>query len=278
MEVNEYELNAKLGKKILAVMTAISGIEKNGRNEHFKYDFVADPDVLRVVRNAITEAGLVILPNISESRREGSNTHIRGSFDLMDTDTGYVRTCLWEGESDDKQDKGISKAATSFVKYFLLKAFLIPTGDDPDAQAPVETKPKKAPKEPVQAKQRKGKPDPSAPFGWLMMPPESPGEWQFATVSDKQFKYYQELLSRHGVQLSEAAAVRSMIVRSYGLDAQMVNKAGGYSFAIEFLLDASDDAILNCIEATSKALSEKKQPDALAERVQEVLVGATNGK
>jgi hypothetical protein len=35
----------------------------------------------------------------------------------------------------DSGDKAISKAQTAAVKYFLLKAFLVPTTDEPDADA-----------------------------------------------------------------------------------------------------------------------------------------------
>ena len=45
---------------------------------------------------------------------------------------------MWTGESLDTQDKGITKAATSAEKYFLMKTFVISTGDakdDPDSQS-----------------------------------------------------------------------------------------------------------------------------------------------
>ena len=37
------------------------------------------------------------------------------------------------GAGDDGADKGLYKAYTGAVKYFLMKTFLIPTGDDPEA-------------------------------------------------------------------------------------------------------------------------------------------------
>ena len=39
----------------------------------------------------------------------------------------------WAGSGDDPADKGLYSAYTGAVKYFLMKAFLIPTGDDPEA-------------------------------------------------------------------------------------------------------------------------------------------------
>lgn len=144
-------------------------------------------------------------------------------------------------------------------------------------------KSKKSPKEPVPAPERKGKPDPTAPYGW-MMPAPLPGEWQLSTVSDKQFKFYKELLAKEGIDTNEySPAFRSMIVRAYGLDTEIINKAGGYSFAIEFLKDALPDCVNNAIEAMKAALDKKHgnvevTGDALAEKVKEVFAGATNGK
>lgn len=142
---------AKLAMKILKVMEAVERIPKRGRNTHFNYDFATEADVMDTVRRECVKNNLVILPGILASERVGNTTIIKMDFTFIDAETGLEYKCLWQGEGADTQDKGTSKAGTSGEKYFLLKAFMIPTGDDPDASGPAkEEKPKAAPKPPAQ--------------------------------------------------------------------------------------------------------------------------------
>jgi|GEM_PF-4547377 len=65
-----------------------------------------------------------------------------GDYTLACGDTGATITTRWTGEAADSQDKGINKAATAALKYWLLKTFLISTGDeDPDAVPAPESPP-----------------------------------------------------------------------------------------------------------------------------------------
>ena len=41
--------------------------------------------------------------------------------------------CEWAGQGDDPADKGLGKAYTNAIKTFLREQFLIPQGDDPEA-------------------------------------------------------------------------------------------------------------------------------------------------
>ena len=136
-------LKASLANKRLAVMAAVTNIQKAGWNDHHKYAYVSDPDVLAAVRSAMIQAG--IASNVTmvscESTPTGKSKPDGTAFvrscpvmwmTLIDTDTGYSEDSEFKGECIEADDKGIGKAASYAVKYLLLKMFMIPTGLDTD--------------------------------------------------------------------------------------------------------------------------------------------------
>jgi len=143
-----------LNQKLALIMSKVSRVPKNGWNDHFKYQFATDADVSDLVRTLLAEAGIAFLASMTHveqitwmeetTYKNSGNTVTKQrcksrctfEYTFICVDTGDSRTCTWVGEADDDQDKGISKAATSALKYFLLKTFMISTGnmaDDPDA-------------------------------------------------------------------------------------------------------------------------------------------------
>jgi len=122
----------QLAAKVAAVMQAIGGVPKTGKNDYHGYEYSTDDDVMGKVRPAMAEHGLVALPAVKErsTRRVSTgpdesdytlHTHIALESTLIDTDSGEQRTMTWEGEAQDGQDKGLYKAYTSAIKYFMLK-------------------------------------------------------------------------------------------------------------------------------------------------------------
>lgn len=135
-----------LFSKLAAVTQAMGKLPKSGWNAHFKYAFVRSEDVLETVRKELSERNVAFLPMITGHRVETiektynneKKIQLKTVLDMMfvfaDGDSGETFKCPWVAEAIDDQDKGVTKAVTSGVKYFLLKNFLIPTGeDDPDA-------------------------------------------------------------------------------------------------------------------------------------------------
>lgn len=131
----------KLARKMVGVMRAMQRIPKSGFNEHFKYAYATSEDVNDAVRSAMAGAGIAFYVDMVSVVQEGKKTVVKFEFTFSDTETGEQKVCLWQGEALDTQDKGISKATTSAVKYFLLKTFLISTGDEPDPDASKGVKP-----------------------------------------------------------------------------------------------------------------------------------------
>ncbi len=119
--------------KLAQVTAAVESVEKRGRNEHFKYDYATAEDTLRALRGPLAERNVVIMPSVLSSQREGNLTTVRLSFTLVDGDTGEAHVCEWEGTGEDRADKGHYKAYTGAIRTFLRETFLLPAGDDPEA-------------------------------------------------------------------------------------------------------------------------------------------------
>lgn len=134
------EINkAKLFEKMAKVMGLVSRVSKGGWNDYHKYKYASSDDVADEVRAAMAEAGLAFYANmVSIDKYEAGKevrTHAVFEFTFGCSETGATQTCRWEAEADDTKDKGINKVATAAEKYFLLKTFVIGTGDEPDADS-----------------------------------------------------------------------------------------------------------------------------------------------
>lgn len=132
-----------LYKKIAAVTAAISRIPKNGKNTFHNYRYATESDITDGLRDLLQEHGLAFLPpsviawERSETTKKNGErgddlTRVQLQFGLACTETGEVFTSAFWGEGQDGGDKGFYKAYTGAVKYFLMKTFLIATGDDPE--------------------------------------------------------------------------------------------------------------------------------------------------
>jgi hypothetical protein len=126
----------KLAAKLVDVMSAVGTIEKKGRNEHFGYDFVQEEDVSDAVRKELVKRNVMFLPDVTAHERTGNLTTLTVKCFFIDGDTGEHYEFTVIGYGQDTQDKGANKALTAAVKYALLKAFLISSGEDPDKSGP----------------------------------------------------------------------------------------------------------------------------------------------
>jgi hypothetical protein len=138
--------NAVLYAKLAAVMSQLKRLKKKGFNQHFKYKFVSDADVLDTLRKLLAEKNIAVFASMTGFEQvDGGKTSSGGQqvktrahfeFTLACGDSGATVTSSWYAESLDTSDKGLNKAATAALKYWLLKTFLLSTGDeadDPDA-------------------------------------------------------------------------------------------------------------------------------------------------
>jgi hypothetical protein len=128
--------------KIAAVMGEVSSIPKKGENTFHKYSYARESDVMDMVRPVLSKHGLVIIPSRDPDRpvemetresQRGEKTYMARVpmvFKIIDSETGESVTSYWDGTGEDRGEKWLYKAYAGGEKYFLLKTFLLSTGDD----------------------------------------------------------------------------------------------------------------------------------------------------
>jgi hypothetical protein len=139
-----------LPQAIIQVMTEVKGVEKslNVGQGKFSYKGVSDQDVKKIVGEAMSRAGLCILPididpNMKIERWEESTNYgpkskqqifveVKTKYLLMHESGESMEICGY-GHGVDSQDKSAGKATTYALKYALLYTFLVPTGQIDDA-------------------------------------------------------------------------------------------------------------------------------------------------
>lgn len=135
---------SSLVKKLSDVMKTVKRIPKRGRNDFHGYDYATEADIVDAIRDELAARNVMCIPrtvkqirtNVERQTKQGSKTamllDLEMVFTFMDGDSGEVLECPWMGCGEDSGDKALYKAMTGADKYFLMKTFLIPTGDDPE--------------------------------------------------------------------------------------------------------------------------------------------------
>jgi hypothetical protein len=139
-----------LARKLAEVMAAVERIPKNGWNDFHKYHYATEADTVEAIRGELAQRQIVLLPAITAMHRDGVGdkgqvlTTLEMEFTFIDGESGELETRPWLGSGTDKEDKGAYKAMTGGQKTFLLKAFLVPTGDDPEQEGKTQAPPRQA--------------------------------------------------------------------------------------------------------------------------------------
>lgn len=132
-------------KGIQAVMQSFSekGIAKNSKNESQGFKFRGIDDVLNRMSHHLTEAGLVIIPQML-SRDVSERVNSRGnplfyvtltmSYTVRSVLDGSEVVCVVPGEAMDSGDKATNKALSIAYKYMAFQLFAIPIDEDPDKE------------------------------------------------------------------------------------------------------------------------------------------------
>lgn len=133
-----------LYQKLADVAAAMGKISKDGRNAFDKYDYVTAEAVSAALRKELGSRGIAFSPSMVNAvpsevttAKGAINTRWLVEFRMrfICGETGEVDEAVWFSEAIDRGDKGLNKAATAAVKYYLLKRFLLSSSDEPDADA-----------------------------------------------------------------------------------------------------------------------------------------------
>lgn len=139
------DLNAKLQTKKNLLRKALfkKGVVARDRtNEYDRYKYFSEAGYKKLFTELFSNAGLELTTTIDEVERftvEGKNNNgrqVKVLFTLSDVETGFAETSTFYGEGFDKGDKGLYKAYTGALKYYLANTFMVATGDDPEVESP----------------------------------------------------------------------------------------------------------------------------------------------
>jgi hypothetical protein len=134
--------------KLAEIAGLMAHIPKEGFNQAQKYKFVRESDVAEKASALLAERGIFLHQTVVTSSREplyttgsGSQmwlTHVEMAFQFIDASGEVSPVAVFHGDGADTGDKGIYKAMTGAEKYFLMKTFLVSTGDDPEGDEKVD--------------------------------------------------------------------------------------------------------------------------------------------
>jgi len=177
-------------KNIYARLAQINGliglIRKTGVNQFHKYTYAKESDLVEEIRPMLAEYGIWIEQGLA-SPEDGFVPHERrGQWKARDNASVESLTIItkkfrfvwwnpetkqqqntdwvyWMGYGDDTGDKGYYKAETGAVKYFLMKTFMVATGNDPEADSKVDERASRRDAGPVEVRSTGRRP--AAPGG-----------------------------------------------------------------------------------------------------------------
>ena len=137
-----------LAQRLAAAYGRLRNIEEQGWNAHHRFSFVSLGQITEPVRQAMAEAGVVVLPSVVEAVEEpwemrsgtGMKITLTVEFTWIAAESGESMTTRWKGVGFDGGDKAYNKAYSAILKQALQKTFLISSAmavdEDPDAESP----------------------------------------------------------------------------------------------------------------------------------------------
>lgn len=136
-------MSKSLVAKLVEIVKEIDHVEKAGRNDFQKYNYVRAADVAWLVRKALSDRNVYLVSDVVEIRnyeipaREGvmQAVDVKMEFSFHDADEPTTPPIVLHsyGTGTDKGDKAVYKAMTGALKYGLRHAFIIPDESDPEA-------------------------------------------------------------------------------------------------------------------------------------------------
>ena len=130
-----------LAFKLAKILGEVGKVPKSGHNSFHNYDYVTENDLVYAVRDKLADAGIFVFTSvesqavqiIKDEDKTTALTTVVTKHTFVDGWSGEQFSVLSQGQGADVGDKGGYKAITGAMNYFLYKCFMIPTGDDPEA-------------------------------------------------------------------------------------------------------------------------------------------------
>lgn len=113
-------------------------LQRKGKNDFDKYRYFSEAQYKELFTGLLADEGLELSVNVENIQMyEGTAKQPYGriasiKYTLTDIDTGFYESAVVPGDGMDKGDKGLYKAYTGSLKYYLANTFMVATGDDPE--------------------------------------------------------------------------------------------------------------------------------------------------
>lgn len=122
-----------IAQRLNAVMAEVDYVQKQPKKDGMQYSYVSHDAVTKLVRPILQAHGVVYYPRNLQVSQNGNRTEaiFTVRFENIDDRSDYIDVET-VGYGVDNQDKGPGKAMSYGVKYALLKALGLETGDDPE--------------------------------------------------------------------------------------------------------------------------------------------------
>lgn len=137
-----------LARKLAAILREVGKAPKSGHNSFHNYDYVTENDLVYAVRDKLAAAEIFVFTSVEKQEvqiirddtdparvKQSVLTQVTTKHTFVDGESGESFSVFSQGQGSDVGDKGGYKATTGAMKYFLYKCFMIPTGDDPEADS-----------------------------------------------------------------------------------------------------------------------------------------------
>lgn len=123
-----------IAQRLNAVMAEVEYVQKHPKKDGMQYSYVSHDSVTKLVRPILQQHGVVYYPRNLQVSQNGNRTEavFEVRFENIDDRADFIDVATF-GYGVDGQDKGPGKAMSYGVKYALLKALGLETGDDPEA-------------------------------------------------------------------------------------------------------------------------------------------------
>lgn len=133
-----------LDQKLAAIMGEIESLPKDGRNEFHRYSYTSEAAIKHALHPLFVKHGILpqwetVSIEILQAKDKKDATQFLTTatirYEFRCVETGEKISGTWAGQGMDPGDKGLYKAFTGAIKSCLMSQFLIPTGDDPEADS-----------------------------------------------------------------------------------------------------------------------------------------------
>lgn len=129
------EMDMNIYEKMSAIMQDVQYLTKDDQVKFgtTSYKALSEEKVTGIMRAELIKYKLLVYPIQQSASRIGQITHVDVMYRLVNVENPEeyidIASC---GDGADSQDKGSGKAMTYAFKYMWLRAFALPTGEDPD--------------------------------------------------------------------------------------------------------------------------------------------------